>query len=131
MINIKKLLIILSTFSILFIAFITGFGFIAIALFAPLIIPFIVSAFKGAVSLFSAKLLLSFTIGIAGAISIVPLYNAFKKMGIWVKGKAKKVKTFFKKRFGKKKDMETQTERHVYDKPESTSQEKVPNYIEF
>lgn len=113
MISLKKALLILLTFSVLFIAFITGYGFIV----AAFIIPYVIYCYNGALCLFSSKLLTSLVISIVGAISIVPIYNISKKIGLWVKGKYKKVKKFFKKRFGKKKDMETQTEQLEYPDP--------------
>ena len=129
MIGIKKAFIILLTFSVLFIAFMTGFGFIAIALFAPIIVPFVISTFNGAVSLFSSKLLMSFAIGIVGSICIIPFYHMMKKMGLWIKGKYKKVKGIFRKKFGKKKDMETQTEQLEYPDPGPELPRIEPNEV--
>lgn len=123
MINIKKAFLILLVFTVLFVAFMTGFGFLAVTF----IIPYVIFCYNGAISLFTSKLLTSFIIGIVGAISIVPIYNTFKGVGKWVKRKTKKVKAFFKKRFGKKTDEETQTERLEY--PEQHPYEDVVSEV--
>ena len=113
--ELKKAFLILLTFTLLFGAFVTGVGFVAVALFSPLIVPFIVSTFNGAVCVFSSKVLLSFVIALGGGILIMPFYKMLKRFGGWVKRKYKKVKGFFMKKFGKnKRTISTQTIRDEY-----------------